>query len=64
MGQAQIVNALGAPFVLEGLFGEVDAEASDAKPGLELAVDAMGMDVGDEVEGAAATADGRNDSQR
>ena len=26
-GQAQIVNALGAPFVLENLFGEADTEA-------------------------------------
>jgi hypothetical protein len=26
MGQAQIVNALSAPFVLDGLFGEADAE--------------------------------------
>jgi hypothetical protein len=55
------VNALCAPFVLEGLFGEADAEAIDAEPDSELAADAMGMDVEDEAEGAAATADGRND---
>jgi nuclear GTP-binding protein len=56
-GQAQIVNALGVPFALEGLFGEVDAEAMDAKPDLELAADAMGMDVEDDAKGAAAIAD-------
>jgi len=57
-GQAQIVNALGVPFVLEGLFGEADAEAINAEPDSELAADRMGMDVEDEVEGVAATADG------
>jgi nuclear GTP-binding protein len=35
-GQAHIVNALGMPFVLGGLFGEVDAEAIDAEPDSEL----------------------------
>jgi hypothetical protein len=39
-GKAQVVSALSVPFVLEGLFGEADAE-----PDLELAADAMGMDV-------------------
>jgi hypothetical protein len=58
-GRAQIVNALGMPFVLEGLF--VEAEAIDAEPDSELAADAMGVDVEDDAEGAAATADGRND---
>jgi nuclear GTP-binding protein len=57
-GQAQIVDALSAPFVLEGLFGEADAEAMDTEPESELAADAMGMDVEDDAEGAAATADG------
>jgi hypothetical protein len=53
------VNALGVPFVLEGLFGEADAEAIDAEqPDSELAANAMGMDVEDDTEGAAATADG------
>jgi len=52
------VNTLGAPFVLEGLFGEVDAEAMDTEPNSELAGDAMGMYVEDDVEGAAVTADG------
>ncbi|KAI9457235.1 P-loop containing nucleoside triphosphate hydrolase protein [Lactarius psammicola] len=44
-GNAQIVGALGAPFVLEGLFGEADAEP--------LAEDATysGMDVEDEARG-------------
>jgi hypothetical protein len=58
-GQAQIVNAFGAPFVLQasspGLFGEADAEAMDADPDPELAPDAMGMDVEDDAERAAAT---------
>jgi nuclear GTP-binding protein len=54
-GQAQIVGALGMPFVLEGLFGEADAVlAMDTEPNLEPAADAMGMDVEDD----AATADG------
>jgi hypothetical protein len=39
-GKAQIVNALGVPFVLEGPFGEADAEAIDAEPDSELAADA------------------------
>ena len=33
--------------------------AIDAEPDSELAADAMGMDVEDDMEGAAATADGR-----
>jgi hypothetical protein len=57
-GQAQIVNALSAPFVLEGLFGEADAEAMDAEPDSEPAADTIGMDVENDAEGAAATADG------
>ena len=52
------MGALGAPFVLEGLFGEADADAIDAEPDSELAADAMGMDVEDNAEGAAAIADG------
>lgn len=52
------MNALSTPFVLEGLFGEADAEAMDAEPDSELAADAMGMDVEDDTEGAAATAEG------
>jgi nuclear GTP-binding protein len=47
-GHAQIVNAFGAPFVLEGLFGEADAEAMDAEPGSEPAADNLGMDVEDD----------------
>jgi hypothetical protein len=39
-----------------------EAEAIDAEPDSELAADAMGVDVEDDAEGAAATADGRNDS--
>ena len=52
-GTAQIVSALSAPFVLEGLFGEADAEAMDAEPELEgsSAAAGVGMDVED---GAAA----------
>ena len=46
----------------QGLFGEADAEAIGAEPDLERATDAMGMDVEDDAEGMAATADGRNDS--
>ncbi len=52
------MNALGAPFVLDGLFGEADAEAMDAEPDSELAADTMGMDVEGDTAGAAATADG------
>ena len=44
------MNALGVPFVLEGLFGEADAEAIDAEPDSELAADAMGMAVEDDAE--------------
>ncbi|KAF8484323.1 hypothetical protein F5888DRAFT_1834622 [Russula emetica] len=57
-GQAQIVNAPGAPFVLEGLLGEADAEAMDAEPDSESGADAIGMDVENDAEGAAAIADG------
>jgi hypothetical protein len=31
-GHAQIMNAFGAPFMVEGLFGAADAEAMDADP--------------------------------
>jgi len=48
MGQAQIVSAFGAPFTLEGLFGEADAEAMDAEPGSRSAADNVGMDVEDD----------------
>src|SRR5216683_8446818 len=47
-GHAQIVNTFGAPFMLEGLFGEADAEAMDADPDSELAADNIGMDVEDD----------------
>jgi hypothetical protein len=57
-GRSQIVNALSTPFVLEGLFGEADAEAMDTEPESELAADAMGMDVEDDAEGAGTTANG------
>ncbi|KAI9438934.1 P-loop containing nucleoside triphosphate hydrolase protein [Lactarius indigo] len=50
-GNAQIVGALGAPFVLEGLFGEADAEAMmDAEPAAEDAT-YSGMEVEDESRG-------------
>ncbi|KAH9033771.1 P-loop containing nucleoside triphosphate hydrolase protein [Lactarius pseudohatsudake] len=46
-----IVGALGAPFVLEGLFGEADAEAMmDAEPAADDAA-YSGMDVEDEARG-------------
>ncbi|KAF8494719.1 hypothetical protein F5888DRAFT_1846254 [Russula emetica] len=57
-GQARIVNAPGAPFVLEGLLGEADAEAMDAEPDSESGADAISMDVENNAEGAAAIADG------
>lgn len=38
-GNAQIVGALGAPFVLEGLFGEADAEAMDVEDGGGMQID-------------------------
>ena len=49
------MSELGTPFVLEGLFGEADAEAMDAEPDLDPAADSMSMDVEDDAE---ATADG------
>jgi hypothetical protein len=57
------VNALDMPFVLYWkACSFVEAEAIDTGPDSELAADAMGVDVEDDAEGAAATADGRNDS--
>ncbi|KAH8988295.1 P-loop containing nucleoside triphosphate hydrolase protein [Lactarius hatsudake] len=57
-GNAQIVGALGAPFVLEGLFGEADAEAMmDAEPPAEDA----GMDVEDESRGGGMQIDDDDD---
>jgi hypothetical protein len=47
-GNAQVVSALGAPFVLEGLFGEADA-AMDAEPEAEGSFTGVGMDVEDEI---------------
>jgi nuclear GTP-binding protein len=47
-GHAQIVNAFGAPFMLEGLSGEADAEAMDADPDSEPAADNIGMDIEDD----------------
>jgi nuclear GTP-binding protein len=38
-GHVQIVNAFGAPFMLECLFGEADAEAMDADADSETAAD-------------------------
>jgi nuclear GTP-binding protein len=53
-GHAQIVSTFGAPFMLEGLFGEADAEAMDADLDSNPTTDNVGMDVEDE---AAVTAD-------
>ena len=47
-GCAQIVSELGTPFVLEGLFGDADADAGmmDVEPSEDVAAT---MDVEDEV---------------
>jgi hypothetical protein len=50
------MNALGVPFVLEGLLSEADVEAMAAEPGSELA-DEIGVVLEDDAEGAAATGD-------
>ncbi|KAH9054871.1 P-loop containing nucleoside triphosphate hydrolase protein [Lactarius vividus] len=51
-GSAQIVGALGAPFVLEGLFGEADAEAMmDAEPAGADDAGYSGMEVEDDARG-------------
>ena len=44
------MNAFGMPFMLEGLFGEADAEAMDADPDSESepSTDNIGMDVEDD----------------
>ena len=43
------MNAFGAPFMLEGLFCEADAEAMDANPDSEpAAADNIGMGVEDD----------------
>ena len=42
------MNAFSARFMLEGLFGEADAEAMDADLDSEPAVDSIGMDVKDD----------------
>jgi nuclear GTP-binding protein len=58
-GQAQIVSAFGAPFTLEGLFGEADAEAMDAEPNSTSVSDNVGMDVEDDAgSGPSGAADG------
>jgi nuclear GTP-binding protein len=49
-------SAFGAPFILEGLFGEADAEAMVADPDSEPATDDAGMDI--ENDAAAVAADG------
>jgi nuclear GTP-binding protein len=56
-GHAQIVSTFGAPFMLEGLFGEADAEAMDADPDSNPATDNAGMDIEDDAS-AAVAADG------
>jgi hypothetical protein len=49
-----MVNVFGAPIMLEGLFGEVDAEAMDADPDSKLATDNIGMDVEDDARSGPA----------
>ena len=39
------MNVFGVPFILEGLFGEADAEAMDADPDSELGAHNIGMEV-------------------
>jgi len=56
-GHAQIVNAFGAPFTLDGLFGEADAEAMDADTDSEPAADNIGMDIKDDVRSASGRRD-------
>ena len=53
-GHAQIANVFGTPFMLEGLFGEADAEAMDADPDLEPSAHNIGMDVEDDAESGPA----------
>ncbi len=48
------MNAFGAPFTLDGLFGEADAEAMDADTDSEPAADNIGMDVEDDAGSGAA----------
>jgi hypothetical protein len=59
-GRAQIVNVFGVPFILEGLFGEADAEAMDAAPDSKLATYNIGMVVEDDRE---VRAGGRRDDR-
>ena len=42
------MNAFGAPFILEGLFCEADAEAMDTDPDSEPSAHNIGMDVEDD----------------
>jgi nuclear GTP-binding protein len=51
---AQIVNAFGTPFMLEGLFGEADVEAMDADTDSEPAADNMAMDIEDDARSRPA----------
>jgi nuclear GTP-binding protein len=55
-GHAQILSAFVAPFMLEGLFGEADAEAMDVVPDSEPATDNAAMEV--ENDAAAVAVDG------
>jgi hypothetical protein len=48
------VNAFGAPFMLDGLFGEADAEVMDADADSEPAAGNIGMDVEDDAGSGAA----------
>ena len=53
-GHTPTVGAFGVPFMLEGLFGEADAKATDADPDSNPATDNVGMDVEDDATAVAA----------
>jgi len=46
-GHAQIVNTFSVPFVLDGLFGEANAEAMDAELDSEPTADSVAAVVAD-----------------
>jgi hypothetical protein len=52
------VNAFGAPFMLDGLFGEPDAEAMDVDTDSEPAADNIGMDASTTTRGQGQRSEG------